>query len=224
MILSRRIPLNAQIFLGNIQRDFRSGLHSSDYRGMLIRETRLRYPGLVEGLADHGRGRTQRGEVRVIADADHIVPRSLWNLLVPRAWTLGGAAPATPDILSNLFWRSVPFNRGSVLRGEALDQPWIDIVKRESKTKASSDWALRWMERFLRTKHDEGVNIDVPVDPARVNDMRAGVDVSDVIEFVQRTRQAQPGITETELVDLVEERFPHIRIEIDSTGPRIEIG
>ena len=223
MILSRNIPLNVQAFLNNTYRDFHAGLHG-DYRALLIRETRTRYPGLVEGLADLGRGRTRRGEVRVIADADHIVPRSLWKILIPPVWNLPGAPPLTPDILSNLFWRTVPFNRGAESRGEALDQSWIRHIKAESKTKASKQWAQQYLLMFLRTKHDEGVNIDVPLAPGRVDQMSGGGDLSSVIEFIQKVRQAQPRIGTAELVKLVEERFPHICIEMDGQMPRIEIG
>jgi hypothetical protein len=224
MILSANIPLNAPAFLKNIQRDYRAGLHSSDYRALLIRETRARYPGLVEGLADAGRGRTARGEVRVVADADHIVPRSVWPILIPLVWNLPGPPPTTPDILSNLFWRTVSCNRGAPSRGEALDHDWITHIKAEARTLASAPWALRNIQMFLRTKHDEGVNIDTPLDPRRVDDMMSGPDVSEVVEFIQRARLAQPGISQADLVDLVENRFPHIRIELDGRAPRVEIG
>jgi hypothetical protein len=192
---------------------------------LLIRETRRRYPGLVEGLADLGRGRTSRGEVRVIADADHIIPKSVWRILMPLGWTLpGGGPPNTPNILSNLFWRAVPFNRGSVERGEALDQPWINWIKAEPAANRTAQWARNHIEMFLRTKHDEGVNIDVPMAPGRVDQMQAGADLSEVVEFIQQVQQARPGISSAELVDLIENRFPHVRIETEGTEPRIEIG
>jgi len=224
MILSRNIPLNAYVFLGNIQRDFHARLYSSNYRELLIGETKRRYPGLVEGLADLGHGRTNKGQVRVLADADHIIPTSLWNILIPLVWNLSGTPPTTPDILSNLFWRTVSFNRGAETRGEALDQPWIRQIKNEAKSKTSRQWAQRHVEMFLRTKHDEGVNVDVPVDPGRINEMNRGCDLGDVIEFIQKARQTRPQISCGELVDLVENRFPHIRIETEGKVPRVEIG
>jgi hypothetical protein len=224
MILSRNIPLNAYAFLSNIQRDFYAQLFSSNYRGLLIGETKRRYPGLVEGLADLGHGRTNKGQVRVLADADHIIPTSLWNILIPLVWNLSGTPPTTPDILSNLFWRTVSFNRGSETRGEALDQPWIRQIKNEAKSKTSRQWAQRHVEMFLRTKHDEGVNVDVPVDPGRINEMSRGCDLGDVIEFIQKARQTRPQISSGELVDLVENRFPHIRIETEGKVPRVEMG
>ena len=224
MILSKNIPLDALTFLRNIHRDFQAGLHSTDYRELLIRETKRRYPGLVEGLADFGRGRTAKGQVRVLADADHIIPRSVWNLLIPVLWNQPGAAPQTPDILSNLFWRAVPFNRGAESRGEALDMNSIRIIKNEAKGKTTKAWAQKQVEIFLRTKHDEGVNVDIPVDPRRVDEMGSGHDLADVIEFIQKVRQKRPQIGSMELADMVENRFPHIRIELDGTVPRIEIG
>jgi hypothetical protein len=77
---------------------------------------------------------------------------------------------------------------------------------------------------FLRSKYDEGLNIDVPHDPGKLDEMDGGCDVSSVIAFIQRSRVAQPRITERDLADLVESRFPHIRIEMDGSIPRIEIG
>jgi hypothetical protein len=224
MILSRNIPLNAYAFLSNIQRDFYAQLFSSNYRELLIGETKRRYPGLVEGLADLRHGRTNKGQVRVLADADHIIPTSLWNILIPLVWNLSGTPPPTPDILSNLFWRTVSFNRGSETRGEALDQPWIRQIKNEAKSKTSRQWAQRHVEMFLRTKHDEGVTVDVPVDPGRINEMSRGCDLGDVIEFIQKARQTRPQISSGELVDLVENRFPHIRIESEGKVPRVEMG
>lgn len=224
MILSKNIPLNASIFFSNIQRDVTAGLTSSDYRGLLIRETKTRYPGLVEGLADLGQAKTRKGQVKVVAEADHIIPDSVWKILIPLAWSLPQKAPATPNILSNLFWRAVLFNRGAKAEGGQLDQPWIDIVKKESASQASKPWAQHHIERFLRTKHDEGVNIDVPVSPHRIAAMQSGGDFSEAIEFIEKVRQKQPRISPAQLADLVENRFPHIRIETDGRIPRIEIG
>jgi hypothetical protein len=95
----------------------------------------------------------------------------LWQTLVPLAWNLPGTPPPTPHILSNLFWRTVSNNRGAATRGEALDQPYIHMFQMEAKTTASAQWAQSKIQFFLRTKHDEGVNIDVPVDPRRVDRM-----------------------------------------------------
>lgn len=225
MILSTNIPLNAQTFLNNVRRDFHAGLHASDYRSLLIRETRVRYPGLIEGLAHLGHARTQRGEVRILADADHIIPRSLWQILIPLVWNLPGDPPPTPDILSNLFWRTVKCNRGAPTRGEALDHAWIYYIQREARKCAPTPLLARtYIEMFLRSKYDEGLNIDVPHDPGKLDEMDGGCDVSSVIAFIQRSRVAQPRITERDLADLVESRFPHIRIEMDGSIPRIEIG
>jgi hypothetical protein len=222
MILSKNIPLNADTFLANIKRDIDHGLQAGDYRALLIRETRLRYPGLIEGLSDHGQNR--RGGVRVLADADHIVPRAVWSVLIPPIWNLPGQPPTSPDILSNLFWRTVTYNRGAATRGEAVDLPWILHIKAEAPGKASPAWARQYVEMFLRTKHDEGVNVDVPIDPHRLDQQLVGNDLSEVIAFIQRTRAQRPGMPTGELVKLIEERYPHIRIETAAGRPEIHIG
>jgi hypothetical protein len=225
VILSSNIPLHVDVFLDAIYRDFAEGRHSSDYRGLLLRETRARYPGLVDGLRDLGRRRKRPGDVSLLADADHIVPKSVWPILIPLAWNLPGAPPDTPHLLSNLFWRTVTLNRGAPSRGEAVDLQWIGHIKREAAAKKVTPlWARQYIEFFLRTKHDEGVNIDVPMNPHRVNDMVAGPDVSSVIEFVQMLRRSRPRISSKDIADAVETRFPHIRIEMDGAVPRIEIG
>jgi hypothetical protein len=64
----------------------------------------------------------------------------------------------------------------------------------------------------------------VPLAPGRVDQMSGGGDLSSVIEFIQKVRQVKPRIGTEELVKLVEERFPHICIEMDGQMPRIELG
>jgi hypothetical protein len=221
MIVSRNIPLTLHTFFRNVQIDYDRGMYSGDYRGFLERETRKRYPGLVEGLSE---AVGSRKGTRVIADADHIVPRSLWATLIPLAWNLAGPPPASPDVLSNLFWRTVTYNRGSEKRGEALDQPDIRRIQFESKTKASAEWARFHILAFLRHKHDEGVNVDMPVEPHRIDQMTAGGDLAGVVEFIRRLRQQQPGISTHAIAEAVEKKFPHIQIDIDGRGPRIAIG
>jgi len=221
MIISNNIPLNLNTFLTNVRNDYNKGLYSAQYRQFLERETRARYPGLVEGLSEPIGGPRR---TRVIADADHIVPRSVWSLLIPLAWNLPGPPPPSPDVLSNLFWRTVTCNRGSEKRGEALDQADIRQIQLEAKTKTSPDWARFHISRFLRHKHDEGVNIDLPLDPHRIDRMTAGGDLAGVIEFIQKLRQQQPGISARAVAEAVENKFPHIEIETDSRGPRVSIG
>jgi len=225
MILSRRIPLQPQRFLNRLYQDRQAGLCANDYRALLIRETKRQYPGLIEGLSRPGR--TRQGLERVIADADHIVPKSLWDTVMPLVWNLGGELPNV-NSLSNLFWRTVSNNRGSERRGDAFDQSYITEFKRQAKqypahTPEAVHWALSVVEFFLRTKHDEGVNIDLPMQPNRIDELREAADVSDVIAFVQRLKEKQPGITPTELAAKVEEKFPYVQIETDARGPRIEI-
>jgi hypothetical protein len=53
--------------------------------------------------------------------------------------------------------------------------------------------------------------------------MTAGTDVSLVIEFIEQLRRQRPGISPSEVAALVEEKFPHILIEMEGKVPRIEI-
>lgn len=226
MIVSSRIPLEVQRFLNNLYQDRKAELFSSDYRGLLIRETKRRYPGLIKGLSRLGH--TRAGRERVIADADHIVPKSLWDIVMPLAWNLEGDPPG-PNTLSNLFWRTVGNNRGSTKRGDAFDQDYIEMFKRQAKqfpnkTPEAVHWAFSVIEFFLQTKHVEGTNVDLPMQPHRLDAVREAPDVSQVVAFVQRLREANPRITPQQVADAVEEAFPSIQIETDSRGPRIEIG
>lgn len=221
MIISKNIPLTVNTFFLRVQSDYRQGLFSPDYRALLERETRVRYPGLVEGLSEPIRGRRQ---IRVIADADHIIPRSLWPILMPLGWNLPGAPPPTPDVLSNLFWRTVTCNRGSEQRGEALDQRDIRRILAASQPERTPQWARQQILAFLRHKHDEGVNIDMPLDPARIDQMTSGADIAVVIDFIQSLRLRQPGVSAEAIAEAVEKKFPQIAIEIDARGPRISIG
>ena len=118
---------------------------------------------------------------------------------MPLAWNLPGSPPPA-DTLGNLFWRTVSNNRGSTKRGDALDQHYITEFKREArlypkKTPAAVRWACSVISFFLETKRVEGVNIDLPVIPWKLDEMREGADVSDAIAFVQRLRELQPGIS-----------------------------
>jgi hypothetical protein len=226
MVVSRRIPLEVQRFLNNLYQDRAAHLYAKDYRGLLIRETKRRYPGLVKGLSRVGL--TRNGRERVIADADHIVPKSLWKIVMPLAWNLGGNVP-DPNSLSNLFWRTVTNNRGSTKRGDAFDQDYINQFKREArqfpnKTPDAVHWANGVIEFFLHTKHDEGVNIDTPMQPHRIDEHREGFDVSEAVAFVQRLREKNPRMTPDQIAEAVEGAFPAIKIENDSRGPWIELG
>ncbi len=225
VILSSKIPSNVQLFLNRLYQHQQAKLFSDDYRALLIRETEQRYPGLIRGLSRTGR--TRRGLPRVVADADHIVPRSLWELVMPLAWNLSGSPPPA-DTLGNLFWRTVRNNRGSTKRGDAFDQDYITEFKREAKlfpkkTAAATHWAWFVIKFFLETKRIEGVNIDVPVQPGKVDEMRDAADVSEVIAFVQRLRDQRPGISAQSIADAVEERFAYVEIDMTAPEPLIRI-
>lgn len=225
MILSRNIPSDVQPFLNRLYQHQQAKLFSRDYRALLIRETERRYPGLIRGLSRTGH--TRRGLPRVVADADHIVPKSLWKLVMPLAWNLPGSPPSA-DTLGNLFWRTVSNNRGSTKRGDALDQDYITEFKRQAqlhpkKTPSAAHWAWFVIGFFLETKKIEGVNIDLPLAPGKVDEMREAADVSEVIAFVEQLRDLYPGISPQSIAAKVEQRFAYVQIDISGPEPLIEI-
>src|SRR5215472_270852 len=69
-----------------------------------------RYPSLYTYVKVLDR---RTGDPRFSADADHIIPKSVWNILMPA--TLRGQPgdkfPCYSGVLSNLFWRDKKFNR-----------------------------------------------------------------------------------------------------------------
>ncbi|MDQ2776462.1 MAG: hypothetical protein M3Y57_16335 [Acidobacteriota bacterium] len=130
--------------------------------------------------------------------------------------------------MGNLFWRTVSNNRGSTKRGDALDQDYITEFKRQAqlypkKTPAAVHWAWFVIGFFLETKRIEGVNVDVPLAPGKVDEMREAADVSEVIAFVQKLRDRRPGISPQSIAAKVEERFAYVQIDTTGPEPLIEI-
>jgi hypothetical protein len=154
MILSKNIPMNADTFLKRCTADVLQGRYApgpDDYLEYLMMETERRYPSLMTYLRVPDRN---AGEQRHSADADHIIPRSVWSTLM-----FGFVTPLNNgnsyNVLSNLFWRAPDWNR-------QIDRQSIDIIRTEARsmrlnTAAGQEWRRKWIEIFLRTKHDEGL-------------------------------------------------------------------
>jgi hypothetical protein len=154
VILSSNIPLNASTFIARCTQDMMTGRFAQTpdgYRDYLIVETRRRNRGLLRYLhiPDSANITPQYS-----ADADHIIPQSVWPILM-FGFPNPGAPGTAVNALSNLFWRDISWNRG-------LDQPLIEHVTNEAggiqlASAAGIVWRERWIEIFLRTKHDEGL-------------------------------------------------------------------
>jgi hypothetical protein len=123
------------------------------YLEYLIEETRKRDPELLAYIRVLDR---ESGKPRYSAEADHIIPRSVWGILM-----FGLAEPGSSgtsfNVLSNLFWRDPNCNRG-------YDQFAIEAIKGELVKKSIQlnslegvKWREKWIEVFLTTKHDEGL-------------------------------------------------------------------
>jgi hypothetical protein len=131
------------------------------YLEFLIQASRAADPRILEYLRVTDRA---TGEPRYYGQADHIVPRAVWTILMPDD-LLGPSAPdGYSAVLSNLFWRDQHFN-------ESCDQPVIAHIQAEStrtsrRTPQGRQWADKWIQFFLHTKRDEGMLFaGVAVDP-----------------------------------------------------------
>jgi hypothetical protein len=156
MILTKQIPVNAQDFVRRCSHDCRVGNYAKngDHLEFLIAETGKSHQKLLDFLRVVDRG---PGAARYHAQADHIIPQSVWPILMPRE--LRG--PNGPDgnfmhCLSNLFWRGPVEN-------QALDQDAIKHIQREETAMLRQppakrqEWMNRWIEIFLFTKRDEAL-------------------------------------------------------------------
>jgi hypothetical protein len=156
MILTKYIPISAADLIRRCGTDIRLGRFAADgnYLDYLIAETEKSHAKLLEYLRVIDR---RSGQPRYYAQADHIIPRSVWPLLMPRE--LRG--PGAPDgnwvhSLSNLFWRGPQENRSH-------DQASIRMIQDEAPEVARRgpmqyrEWADRWIEIFLLTKRDEAL-------------------------------------------------------------------
>jgi len=164
MILSENIPRTTAAFLRRCRIDAMKGRYAKPpaaYLEFLIAASRAADPRILEYLRVNDR---ESGAARYYGQADHIVPQSVWTILMPDDLI----GPTTPDgysaLLSNLFWRDPHFNA-------SCDQPIIGHIQAEAKNHsrhaaATRQWAEKWIQFFLDTKRDEGMLFaGVPVDP-----------------------------------------------------------
>ena len=171
MILGSAIPLNPDEFIRNCNACARTGQFAkpaSRYLDYLVDQTKCQYPALYRYVKVFDR---ETGADRYSADTDHIIPRKVWNILMPE--DLRGMPdkdfPGYSGVISNLFWRDKQFNRKD-------DNLAIKLVKEgralnRSKEEASK-WRATWIALFIRTKHDEGVLCTAePHDPGQLDQL-----------------------------------------------------
>jgi len=173
MILAKHIPVYADDFIRRCGTACRLNKFAKDgnYKELLILETGKSHPKLLEYLKVHDR---RPGRPGYWAQVDHIVPQAVWVTLMP----IELHGPDRPDgafmhCLSNLFWRGPVEN-------QSYDQSFINKVREEETSisrKSPSErqsWSKKWIEIFLRTKHDEALVFPGDhVDPSRFEDLPA---------------------------------------------------
>jgi hypothetical protein len=156
MIHSRSIPMSARTFVKRCTDDVLRGRYATTpdgYLEYLVAETRKRDKRLLDYLRVLDR---QSGKPRYSAEADHIIPRSVWPILM-FGLIEPGRSGTSFNVLSNLFWRDPDCNRG--YDRFAIDAIKGELAKRPVKLNSSEGvkWREKWIEIFLTTKHDEGV-------------------------------------------------------------------
>ncbi|WP_282606903.1 hypothetical protein [Pelagibius sp. Alg239-R121] len=162
MIMASQIPATAAAFVSRCQAHLQQGLYPSradGYRAFLIEQTRQRDPQLLFYIERNDRAEGTQG---TFTDADHIVPRSVWHLLMPIQFH---TAPEYDSLLGNLAWRSIVFNRRHVagkkdgLIMESYDHHLIEQIRLEATRPANGPqnriWADSRIEWFLQTKQIE---------------------------------------------------------------------
>jgi hypothetical protein len=172
MIHSRSIPLSARRFIAACKDDVALGRYapSGDYLDYLIKVTKQRDSRLLSYIRVLDR---HSGQPRYSAEADHIIPQAVWHVLMTDVVEPGKGARAF-DVISNLFWRDPYFNKSN--DQQAIDLILSDAASRsfKSNTRSRVDWREKWIQIFLRTKHDEGVSFPGEiVDPRIFDEMMA---------------------------------------------------
>lgn len=163
MITTAQIPATAGAFITRCQAHLQQGLYPSQanrYRAFLIEQTRRSDPQLLAYIERNDRA---AGTQSTFTDADHIVPRSVWHLLMPIQFH---TAPEYDSLLGNLAWRSIVFNRRHVTATDAsevfesYDHHLIEQIRTEAAQPANGPqnrvWADNRIEWFLQTKQLEG--------------------------------------------------------------------
>lgn len=150
MITAAQIITDPAAFITRCLGHVAGGLYpqsESGYRNFLMSQT----PGDLNAYFQ----RTDRspGTQRTFVDADHIIPQSVWPLLMPAQLT---ADRRYVSVLGNLAWRSTVFNQD-----QETDHPMIDEVQREAPAHPPGSggwqaWSHHWIEMFTSVKQQEG--------------------------------------------------------------------
>ena len=164
MIRGENIPLTSEEFVKHCTDDVLNGRYAKSpdaYLKFLEEETEKRDKLYMDYLRIVDR---QSGHRRFSADADHIIPQSVWGILM-FGFLEPGKCGTSFNVLSNLFWRDPEFNR----KEDALA---IRLVKSEAPSVRLSSrkgfaWRKKWIEIFIGTKRPEGKAFPgYSVDPA----------------------------------------------------------
>jgi hypothetical protein len=171
MILSKNIPFRAETFIRRCTDDVLQGRYApgpDDYLEYLVAETERRYARLMHYIRVLDR---DTGKPRFYADADHIIPKSVWGILM-FGLLARGRSGASFNVLSNLFWRERDWNRKD--DHFAIQTIFSEVKKVQLTSRAGVAWRVKWIEIFLRTKRDEGLLFagDL-IDPLALDEMRA---------------------------------------------------
>ena len=179
MIIASQIPATAGAFISRCQAHLQQRLHPSradGYRDFLIEQTQKRDPQLWFYVKRNDRA---EGAQSTFTDADHVVPRSVWHLLMPIQFH---TAPEYESLLANLAWRSIVFNRRHLVDEdegrpvESYDHHLIEQVQHEARDVTNGphnrDWADSRIEWFLQTKQRESNPLSgYYVDNTRIDEM-----------------------------------------------------
>jgi hypothetical protein len=148
MIRGTDIPLAPDEFVKNCLADARENRFAKPaekYLDYLADLTEQKHPALFRFVKVFDR---EAGKERYNADADHIIPKSVWNILMPAELRglPGQEFPAFSGTLSNLFWRDRQFNRRD-------DNLAIRVIKDATSTSMSkiqrADWNKKMISIFL---------------------------------------------------------------------------
>ena len=171
MILGSAIPLNPDEFIRNCNACARTGQFAkpaSRYLDYLVDQTKCQYPALYRYVKVFDR---ETGADRYSADTDHIIPRKVWNILMPE--DLRGMPdedfPGYSGVISNLFWRDKQFNR---IDDTLAIKPVKEARALNRSKEEASKWRATWIALFITTKHNEGVLCTAePHDPAQMDQL-----------------------------------------------------
>lgn len=171
MKLGWPIPAEPRVFVANCLADKREGRFAKpagrylDYLRGVTKEFDAAMYNFV-AVVDR-----ERGQERFHADADHIIPKSLWNILMPSELINFNRVTKEPNdeqfpifsgVVSNLFWRTRDWNRKE--DNQSIRE--CEKEARKARGKLPQTEKDRWIAMLLLTKSDEGVFcIGVPTDP-----------------------------------------------------------